>query len=82
MKSAIRRHHYYRLQKKRRWYWGGPGEFRPQPNRIIFELSEEERLGRLANTPHPCSRFCCANRRRFEGPSISEIRRAPRIEDW
>lgn len=82
MKSAIRRHHYERLKKTRKWYWGGPAESCPQPNCIIFELSEEERLGKLARTPHPCSRFCCSNRRRFEGPRVSEIRRTPRVEDW
>lgn len=79
---ALRRYHRKRLKKRRKWYWGGPADSYPQPNCIIFCLSEVEHLSKLARTPHPCSRFCCANRRRFEGPRVSEIRRTPRVEDW
>ena len=72
MKSAIRRHHYHRLKKNRKWYWFGPQR----------EIDEEERLGKLVDTPHPCS--CpggCGHMREFNGPSVQE-RRAATIEDW
>lgn len=52
-KKAIRRHHYNRLKKKRRWYWGR-------------ELRDNE-IGFVVNTPHPCSRICCGNPRRHCG---------------
>ncbi len=77
-----RRYQRERLKKKRKWYWGGPAESYPQPNCIIFCMTEAYRLSKLARTPHPCSRFCCANRRRFEGPRVNEIRRTPHEEDW
>ncbi len=50
-KRAIRRHHYNRLKKNRRYYWGR-------------ELKDDE-VGFVVDTPHPCSRYCCGNPRKW-----------------
>ena len=70
-KRAVRRHHYQRLKKKREWYWGGPVGTEVG---VRYTQTEEERLGALASTPHPCSCIGCANLRRIEGPPMQERR--------
>ncbi len=52
-KRAIRRHHYIRLKKKRKYYWG-----------VGRELEADE-LGFVVSTPHPCSCYCCGNPRKW-----------------
>ena len=61
MNSAVRRHHYRRLQKTRKNYW--------------FGGMDNKELGMIANTPHPCS--CvggCGHMRQMYGPTRQELR--------
>jgi hypothetical protein len=37
----------------------------------------EREVRRMAKTPKQCSCWMCSNRRRHEGPSVPEQRRAP-----
>jgi len=54
-KRAVRRYHYYRLKKKRKDYYGwGDYEYVMTP----------KQLGKVANTPTPCSCYCCGNPRK------------------
>ncbi len=47
-----------------------------------IEYLTPKAMGRMASTHgKPCSGSCCGNRRRFEGASISERRRAFGHED-
>jgi len=70
-KKAIRRHHYQRLKRYRKWYWGGPVGTEPG---VRYMRTEDERVGLLASTPHPCSCIGCANLRRIDGPPMQERR--------
>jgi hypothetical protein len=71
-KRAIRRHHYRRLQKARKNYWGCPIR--------VYEAFERppmtnRELGIVANTPHSCS--CtggCGHMRQAYGPTRQELR--------
>lgn len=73
MKSAIRRYHYKRLQKGRKIYWFGPWD---------DSTKEKIRLGKLANTSHPCScQGGCGHMREAVGLTRQELR-APKVEDW
>lgn len=78
MKRAVRRHHYERLKKKRRNYWGG--KLNPDAHwfkwiKYLHEYGDtEEERGRLnrligiaVNTPTPCSEYCCGNPRKHYG---------------
>lgn len=73
MSRAIRRHHYRRLQKKRKSYWGGSFGTKTE---VRYMHTEAYRLGVLVSTPHPCSCIGCGNKRRIEGPSMQERRAA------
>ncbi len=67
---AVRRHHYQRLKKNRRDYWRSPEE---------VELTKKE-LGRVANTPHPCScSMGCGNPRRVTGERTAQERKVYQI---
>lgn len=55
-KRAIRRHHYDRLKKTRKNYWGRTWNNHPM---------DEGQLGVVANTPTPCSCFGCGNPRKY-----------------
>ncbi|MFA7218474.1 MAG: hypothetical protein WC057_07755 [Dehalococcoidales bacterium] len=80
MKSVRRRRIYRALQKKRKWYWFGP--IKKEYTELGCPWTEKKRLGKLANTPHPCS--CvggCGHIRKFEGLTRQE-RCAPKVEDW
>lgn len=57
MKSAIRRHRYNRLKKKRLKYWGYGSKFSGQMT--------PKQIGMVVATPHPCSRICCGNPRKY-----------------
>jgi hypothetical protein len=60
MKSrAIRRHHMIRLKKKYSKYYGGYAK-------------TERQIGRLYQTPTPCSCLMCGNRRKWEGITRQE----------
>lgn len=62
MNSAVRRHHYRRLQKTRRNYWGR-------------ELTDKRELGMIANTPQPCSCIGgCGHMRQAYGLTRQELR--------
>ncbi|WP_404833422.1 hypothetical protein [Alcaligenes nematophilus] len=50
---AVRRAHVERLKKQRRFWWGR-------------ELTGKE-LGRVVETPKPCSCWMCGNQSRIEG---------------
>lgn len=64
MKAAIRRCHYRRLQKKRSGYWFG------------YEIKHSPReSGMIATTPHPCSRCCCGNPRKYFNEKTMQERR-------
>ena len=52
MNSAIRRHHYYRLKKKRQSYWG-------------FTWREGDINPIVINTPKACSCIMCGNPRKY-----------------
>jgi len=76
--TATRRHHYRRIKKKRKWYWGGPVGTEVG---VRYRHTEKGRLGMLASTPHPCSCIGCSNLRRICGPPRQE-RRAPTMYEW
>jgi len=78
MNTAIRRHHYQRIKNKRKRYWGGPVGTEVG---VRYGHTEEERLGMLASTPHPCSCIGCSDLRRLDGPPRNE-RRAPKEDEW
>lgn len=65
--KAWRRHHYQRLKKKRKSYWGGPTK-----DDVFYTHTEEQRLGMLIRTPHPCSCMGCGNKRRADGAPMQE----------
>lgn len=62
MKRAIRRHHYYRLKRKRANHYGG--SFRDCPETIAM----------LVTTPTPCSCSVCGNWRKLGVLSTQECR--------
>lgn len=64
---AQRRHHYQRLKKKRKNYWG--------------KIEDEKRLGQAVDTPCDCSCMMCGNQRKIIGETRQE-KRAPKITDW
>ncbi|MDX5935681.1 hypothetical protein [Acidithiobacillus thiooxidans] len=61
---AIRRHHRYRLQRNRRYYWDKDG------------LTDNPRwFGKVIDTPTPCSCWMCGNPRRYFGEkTLQELR--------
>lgn len=61
MNRAIRRHHAARLKKARRFYFG-------QDNSL-----DAARLGKVLNTPTPCSCPMCCNWRKIGGPTLAEL---------
>lgn len=71
-KRAIRRHHYRRLKKKRKYNWGHDDIHWPM---------EDSLMGFAANTPKPCSKtWCCGNPRELYGKPVSEIKDEQHIE--
>jgi len=61
---SIRRHHYQRLKKQSKLYWYG----------TIKNPVENNRLGKIAETPHPCSCIGCGNpRRHFKQQTKREL---------
>lgn len=67
---AWRRWQYQKRKRNRKHYWGGPWK----EDGVIYTKTEEERLGMLATTPHPCSCIGCSDLRRMEGPPMQERR--------
>lgn len=64
MQSAIRRHHYRRLQKTRSKYWFG------------HEEKHTPRVsGMVVATPQPCGRACCGNPRKYFNEKTVQERR-------
>ena len=55
MNRALRRHHYQRLKRKRRHYYGGYGRHR------------DDVQGKLARTAPSCSCWMCGNPRKYFG---------------
>lgn len=55
MNRALRRHHYQRLKRKRRDYYGG------------YTRHREEAQGKLAGTATVCSCWMCGNPRKYFG---------------
>lgn len=64
MNSAIRRHHYKRLQKARSDFWFG-SETKHTPRES----------GMIVSTPHPCSCLGCGNLRKHTGEKPVQERR-------
>ncbi|MFH1657906.1 MAG: hypothetical protein ABIG35_01210 [Pseudomonadota bacterium] len=62
MKRAIRRHHYARLKKARRWYHSQD------------QWQHEKWIGMAVATPQLCSNVCCGNQRAYYGRSLDELR--------
>jgi hypothetical protein len=58
MSRALRRHHTARLKSNRRQWWG--------------QTLDKKQLGKVVDTPTPCSCSMCANRRHLEGETIQE----------
>ena len=80
-KARMRRHHRYRLMKKRKNYWFGPLINNPDRfsvwSRITYTENDElKRLNRLVDTPHPCSRHCCGNPRKWFGELTLQEKKA------
>ena len=72
---AFRRHQ-YEVRKERvrhRYYSGWFGNERPTPFWLGFH----------AGTPHPCSRYCCGNPRKWFGEVTQQERRSELdLHDW
>jgi len=67
MQRAIRRHHRQRLKHARKTYWGRT-------------LTTAKELGRVVDTPKPCSCFMCGNPRRyFQELTIQERKASEQI---
>lgn len=64
MKRALRRHHAARLKHARGHYWGH--DIRHEP----------KLLGKVINTPTPCSCWMCGNPRRHSKELTRQERRA------
>jgi hypothetical protein len=66
LSRALRRHHRYRLWRKRRFYW----------SRNLVEPNENPRSrGKVVDTPTPCSCWMCGNPRRYFGEkTLQELR--------
>lgn len=72
MSRAERRHHYARLKKARKGYWGfGRESYGRGPNTCITP----RQLGILVNTPEMCNCKMCNRPRRVFGDPIADIRR-------
>lgn len=72
---AENRHHEARKKAKaakivafRRSGGWGQGLFDPRP------ITARE-IGMTAATPHPCSCYMCGHRRKWDGPTVAEMRR-------
>lgn len=64
MQTAIRRHHYHRLQNVRSRYWLGD------------EISmTKKQKGIVVATPNRCSKSCCGNPRKYFNQSTVQERR-------
>lgn len=75
-KAAQRRHHYRRLKIKRATYWGYGQEavLGCATNQDDNDMTPKQ-LGLVVATPHPCSRACCGNPRKyFNEETIQEQR--------
>ena len=64
MKRALRKHHAARLKKTRGFHWG----------RDIRQ--DAKSLGKVVDTPAPCSCWMCGNPRRYFNESTQQERRA------
>ncbi len=62
MSRALKFHHRQRLKQNRRWYWGYDRDLRKEP----------KRLGKIINTPKPCSCLICGNERAHAGNTMQE----------
>lgn len=80
-KRAIRRHHRERLKKTRRNYWSMDfdREFNPE---FLDQEIETKKLGKVVNTPHPCSCYACGNPRKHFGEIPMRELRKPNINDF
>ena len=38
-------------------------------------LNDPKFIGKMAHTPHPCSRHCCGNARKWAGKTLQEIKK-------
>lgn len=63
MSRALNRHHRARLKRSRRYYWG----------RDLVQ-GPPRQLGRVIDTPHPCSCLMCGNERAHAGRTMQERR--------
>ncbi len=77
-KRKNRRHHRERLKKKRKDYWAMG--FNRDHDQLEPEV-EEKLMGMIVNTPHPCSKMCCGNKRQYEGSPMRE-KRQPNKKDF
>jgi hypothetical protein len=70
MNRALRRFHLERWKKRVKGYWRFKYHSPTEPPYI--PTSEE--VGVVANTKTFCSRYCCGNRRKYEGRSLQELK--------
>lgn len=67
---AYRRAQRDRLKQKRKNYWGYPYQY---PDH--FEKMSVDNLGKIVDTPHPCSKYCCGNpRKHFGHRTLQEVK--------
>lgn len=65
MSRALRRHHRQRLKHARKTYWSYDR----------LEPMSPATLGKVVDTPHPCSQACCGNPRRHFGTRTRQEQR-------
>ena len=56
-----------RSRRRRQLYW-----VKQRAKRIFWWAADAKWVAKLANNLASCSRYCCGNRRKYEGPSRKE----------
>lgn len=69
MSRAIRRHHADRLKHARRFYFG------------MDHRNDPRQLGKVLQTPKPCSCWMCGNQRSSIGPKRAELLHLVRLRE-
>lgn len=88
MKSRALRRHYVEQVKERvkREFWWIRNLIRPDGSYRSLTIIVPDRkriprcIGFYATTPANCSCYMCRNKRRDEGPRVSELKRIARVE--
>lgn len=76
-RAERRRQAFLAKQRVRKWHW-----FNVDSNGQPMKWENSSRIiGMYAKTPKQCWRRCCNNIRKWEGPTIQELKAAD-IDDW